>query len=121
MTPLERLAEAYWNAFRDGYARVGGDPREYPLWSQSHDPIKQETLRCLRYAVETLKEHPWADRPVIGDTQDDFNDRIDQLFPEPLTKRSIKKTTTDTLMARRLEKVEYSRYDVTFEHPPVKE
>ncbi len=88
MTPLERLAETYWNAFRDGYARVGGDPREYPTWAMSNDPVKQETLRCLRHAVETL-------RPTLGDSQ------MQVLFPQPLTKRSIRKSANDDAMARK--------------------
>lgn len=66
MTPLERMCEAYWNAFRDGFLRVGGDPK-YPTWAQSNDPVKQETMRCMRHAVETLEG-------VIPEFQDVFPD-----------------------------------------------
>lgn len=91
MTPLERMAEAYWDAFRDGYIRVGGNPKEYPKWGSSRDPIKDETLRCLRHAVETLRD-------VWPDTSPDFH----EIFPEPLAKRSIKATVTDVRMAEKV-------------------
>lgn len=80
MTLLNAMAEAYWNAFRDGYFRVGGRPEDYPTWAQSTDPVKAETLRCLRHAVEQVKPH--------------FTDGLfDDLFPEPLAKRSRAKPT----------------------------
>ena len=87
---LEQLAEAYWNAFRDGFMRVGGT-KDYPKWGQSDDPVKAETLRCLRHAVECL-------RPEIGD------EAFDKLFPEPLQKRSGKMTLTDAVLAGKLTK-----------------
>ncbi len=90
MTPLESMAQAYWNAFRDGFVRVGGDPREYPLWTQSNDEVKTETLRCLRHAVETLKLE-WDTGPRS----------FDHMFPEPLAKRSIKRSANDDEMAER--------------------
>ncbi len=108
MTPLERLAEAYWNAFRDGYARAGGDIREYPEWAVSHDPIKSETMRCLRHAVETLKGTPerYFLRTVEGMQAHEvgavLNAALDSLFPEPLAKRSTKRTETDALMVEKL-------------------
>lgn len=69
MTPLERVAEAYWNSFRDGLIAKGIPPKDYPKWGASRDPVKDETLRCLRHAVETLRK--------------DWDKPFDELFPEP--------------------------------------
>lgn len=74
MTQLERMCEAYWEAFRQGFFKVGGRPEDYPEWSRAPAPVKEETRRCMRYAAETLSEHYtdglWSD-----------------LFPEQLVKR----------------------------------
>lgn len=72
---IERMAEAYWNAFRDGFGDIGVDPKEYPEWRVSNDPVKIETVRCLRHAVQLLKNEGF--------------DRFDELFPEPPLKRQI--------------------------------
>ncbi len=116
MTPLERIAEAYWNAFRDGFVRVGGDPREYPLWSQSNDPVKTETLRCLRHAVETLKTPDSRIASAAYAAWDKFGEDatmgpeelnaiwqacLGALFPDAPTKRSIKLSSNDDEMAER--------------------
>jgi hypothetical protein len=55
----ERMAEKFWNAFRDGYIAAarqsGAKGTDYPTWKQSNDPVKDETRRCMRHAVEELK------------------------------------------------------------------
>ena len=55
MTDLvEKMAEAYWNAYRDGYYAAGGK-LDYPVWRGSRDPVRNETLRCMRFAAEALR------------------------------------------------------------------
>lgn len=54
MTDLtEKMAEAYWNAYRDGYYAAGGK-LDYPLWVGSNDPVRNETYRCMRFAAEVI-------------------------------------------------------------------
>jgi len=77
---IERMAEAYWNAFRDGYIAVGGRPETYPTWQQSRDPQKDETIRCLRHAVEEFA-HDW--------------DRFSEFFPDAPQPRKLRPTPTD--------------------------
>lgn len=55
MSAIEKFCAAYWDAFRAGFLKVGGDP-SYPLWKESNDPVKIETMRCVRHAMETLKK-----------------------------------------------------------------
>lgn len=92
MSALDQAAEAYWNAFRDGYARVGGDPKQYPTWRQGRDPntkaVQSETLRCMRHAVEAL-------RAVWGQP-------FDEVFPDAVQRRSSARTVNDDLMAERV-------------------
>lgn len=52
---IELMCERYWDAFRAGYCAVGGRPEEYPTWKKSTDPVKEETRRCMRHAVEALE------------------------------------------------------------------
>ncbi len=89
MSKLDDMAEAYWNAFREGFVRVGGDPKQYPTWRQARginrDAVRNETLRCLRQAVEELRL--------------ELGDKFDTVFPEPLAKRSAARTMQDDLMA----------------------
>lgn len=85
---LEALCEGYWNAFRDGYIAVGGDPASYPVWKNSRDPVKQETRRCMRHAVEQLKE-------LMFDPTE-----IKALFPAVPQKRKLKQTPNDEAFAR---------------------
>lgn len=74
MTLLDNMAEAYWNAFREGYFRVGGRPEDYPTWDAATDPVKVETLRCMRHAMEVMRPH--------------FTDGLfDELFPEAVVRR----------------------------------
>lgn len=86
-TMIERMAEAYWNAFRDGYIAVGGRPETYPTWQQSRDPQKDETIRCLRHAVELCREE-W-DRDKIG------YGLFDEVFPDAPQPRKLRPTPTD--------------------------
>lgn len=51
---VELMCERYWDAFRAGYCAVGGRPEDYPTWKKSTDPVKEETRRCMRHAVEAL-------------------------------------------------------------------
>lgn len=52
---VELMCERYWDAFRQGYCQSGGKPADYPTWKQSTDPVKEETRRCMRHAVEALR------------------------------------------------------------------
>lgn len=55
-TVAERMARAWWNAYRDGFLAVGGD-RSYPTWDEfSEARAKAETVRCMRHAAEVLRE-----------------------------------------------------------------
>lgn len=89
MTPLEQAAQAYWNAFRDGFGRVGGDMRQYPTWQQARDDnsvaVRNEALRCMRHAMEALK-------PFWGQ-------EFSEIFPDKPSKRSAARTIQDDLMA----------------------
>lgn len=82
MTLLDRMGAAYWEAFRQGYFQVGGRPEDYPRWEDAPKAVKDETLRCLRHAGETLRDVLDADT---------FN----AVFPEPLTKRGEPMTIND--------------------------
>lgn len=94
MTTLEAMAQAYWNAFRRGFGRVGGPVNEYPTWKQGKgkDPntraVQDETLRCLRHAAEALK--PYWGKP------------FEEVFPEPLEERRLPRTKNDDAMAGKL-------------------
>lgn len=89
-TMIERMAEAYWNAFRDGYIAVGGRPESYPTWQQSRDPQKDETIRCLRHAVECMKLFP-----VDLKAERFWEELFEEMFPEAPTLRTLKQTPTD--------------------------
>ena len=93
MTPLERVCEAYWEAFRDGFLRVGG--KDYPHWSQGHAEVKAETMRCMRHAMEVIRgdyeDYGRGDGPAWG-----------KIFPEPLAKRGQPLTTQDEVMAEKI-------------------
>ena len=92
-TPVEDMAEAYWNAFRDGFIRVGGT-QKYPLWSQSHDPIKEETMRCMLHAVQMLRPH-----------MEDCPDLFSWIFPwEPEQRRTGKPKKTEKAFAKKVTK-----------------
>jgi hypothetical protein len=86
LSMIERMAEAYWNAFREGYIAVGGRPESYPTWQQSRDPQKDETIRCLRHAVELLRED--------FDMNAEY-DRFDLVFPDAPQPRKLRPTPTD--------------------------
>lgn len=98
MSAIDGMAEAYWNAFRDGFVRVGGDPKQYPTWRQGKDPntraVQSETTRCMRHAVEALREAFDANK-VAGPFFDD-------LFPDKPVKRSSARTVNDDAMAERV-------------------
>jgi len=74
----ELMARAYWEAFRAGYASVGG--KGYPKWEKSADPIKAETIRCMRHAVEVLV----SDYPELA-----------ALFPGEPQARTVPRLKTD--------------------------
>ncbi len=85
MTPLERMAARYWNAFREGFATAGGNALDYPTWDKSNDPVKEETLRCMRHAVEELKK--------------EWTKSFDQVFPGKPQRRRIRRTATEDRFA----------------------
>ncbi|MND96690.1 hypothetical protein D3C80_889920 [compost metagenome] len=92
MSAIDGMAETYWNAFRDGFVRVGGDPKQYPTWRQGKDPntraVQSETTRCMRHAVEALR--------------DVWGQPFDEVFPDAPVKRSSARTVNDDAMAERV-------------------
>ncbi len=83
MTPLERMCEAYWEAFRQGYFKVGGRPEDYPAWKSAPKAVKEETRRCMRYAAETMRQF--------------YTDGLwEELFPEGMVLRGQDMTPNDT-------------------------
>lgn len=111
-TMIERMAEAYWNAFRDGYIAVGGRPETYPTWQQSRDPQKDETIRCLRHAMQAAFElddaaleagqvinlddevgkYEFLSRDEIQET---WQAVFEHLFPDAPQPRKLRPTPTD--------------------------
>ncbi len=88
---IEKLASGYWDAFRNGFLSVGGD-RNYPTWAESNDPVKVETMRCLRQALEGIRDE-WDSKT------------FDQAFPDsPLRRRDIPETATEARLIRTLGK-----------------
>lgn len=90
MSALDKMSEAYWNAFRRGFGRVGGPVNEYPTWKKGPKSVTSETERCMRHAVEVLK--PFWGKP------------FDEVFPEHLAERSASRTANDDAMAGKLKK-----------------
>lgn len=59
-----KAAIAYWEAFRNGFLRMGG--KDYPHWTDSRDePGKEETKRIMRHALETMHQ-PTKDMVYAG-------------------------------------------------------
>jgi len=116
MDTLEKVASRYWNAFRDGFLSVGGD-RSYPLWKESNDPVKVETMRCLRHALEELRNLPDAcfidddvspkeRKSVAAMNRGKFEAVLDRAFPDkPLRRRDTHETATELRFARMLSKL----------------
>lgn len=84
---VELMCERYWDAFRTGYCAVGGRPEDYPTWKQSTDPVKEETRRCMRHAVEAL----------IGTVIEPG--AMDEFFPNPPKARSLRAIRNDAEFA----------------------
>jgi len=84
---VELMCERYWDAFRTGYCAVGGRPEDYPTWKQSTDPVKEETRRCMRHAVEAL------DGLVIE------TGAMKAFFPSKPTSRSLRQIRNDAQIA----------------------
>ncbi len=66
---LEAMVRAYWNAYREGVMAVGGPgTAAYPTWDEfSEIRAKNETRRCMRYAIEALNDLPdsaFIDKPA---------------------------------------------------------
>ncbi len=81
MTDLtDKMAEAYWNAYREGYYASGGK-LDYPLWTASTDPVRNETYRCMRYAADVLMNALIA--TITDPDVDDVSAAINALFPLP--------------------------------------
>lgn len=110
---IEAISERYWNSFRDGFLSVGGD-RNYPLWKESNDPVKVETMRCMRHGLEALRKLP--DSCFVDDDVDPeervavakmnrgkFNAVLDRAFPDkPIRRRDTPETMTEMRLARTL-------------------
>jgi len=115
MDIVEKIAERYWNAFRNGFLSVGGD-RSYPLWKESNDPVKIETMRCLRHGLEALKGLPDAcfvdddidpaeRKTVAAMNRGKFEAVLERAFPDkPLRRRDTPETATEVRLARTLGK-----------------
>ena len=85
---IERMCREYWNAYRAGFLSVGGD-KSYPKWDEfTEQRAKDETRRCMRHAVETLRE-TWGD---------DF----DTLFPDKPMRRKASERLQAELTAEAL-------------------
>ena len=114
MTPVEKLAQGYWDAFREGFMRVGG--KDYPKWRGSRDPIKDETLRCMRHAAESLRV---PDPSVVqagidayfGSCRGTMTEEqavavyegfFEAMFPDAPVKRALLRTKTDTRFAKKV-------------------
>lgn len=109
MTPLEKFAQSYWDAFRIGFLKVGGSA-DYPKWTESNDPVKEETMRCMRHAMETLKKLPlshFVDDDVAEDQQQavakmnrgKFIAVLDRAFPDkPLARQQKHVTASEVLV-----------------------
>lgn len=88
MSNLEQVCEKYANAFKQGFDRVvGRADAVYPSWGQYSDAIKEETMRCMRHALEEIRD-------LIPD--------FDKHFPEKLEHRKHPREEQDALMAKQL-------------------
>ncbi len=119
-TIIERMSEKYWNAFRDGYIAVGGNPESYPTWQQSTDPVKNETMRCLRHAVEAVLSLPPDELERLGmendtsgapfvTTPDYTMGQVRLLFPDPPQPRQTKRTATEDKFTTSMQIAELDR------------
>lgn len=94
-----KLAEAYWEAFRQGVIGVSGQADAYPSWKASRDPVKNETVRCLRHAMEKIR-HPTAamleGQPNKALAKEVWESMFEVLFPgKPEVRRQIPLTESD--------------------------
>lgn len=114
MSAIEKFCAAYWNEFRNGFLKVGGDP-SYPLWKESNDPVKEETMRCMRHALETLKKLPlsnFVDDDVAPDQRDSvakmnrgkFIAILERAFPDRPKPRQQKHMLASEVMVNHLMK-----------------
>lgn len=115
MTPLEKFAAAYWDAFRNGFLKVGGDA-SYPMWKESNDPVKEETMRCLRHAMETLKKLPlshFVDDDIAPEQRDGiakmnrgkFVAVLERAFPDkPIAREQTHVTASEVLLDHSLKR-----------------
>ena len=79
---IEAMAERYWNAYQAGITAAG--LRGYPKWHESTDPVKEETRRCMRHAVEAIKKQ-FAE--------------FEELFPDKPQRRRLKPIPNDQMQA----------------------
>lgn len=113
LTPLHRLSKAYWDEFYTGMTRVGLHPKEKPPFRAGND-VENETMRCMRWAVEALKglpvtafERPGMEAFALSAAlsaalmKREFDAALLILFPEPLAKRSTKLTGNDVTVKNR--------------------
>lgn len=113
LTPLHRLAKAYWDAHYTGMTRVGLPPKDKPRFRAGND-VENETMRSMRWAVEELKDLPVEafieaanKQPVPGwdigpsRMRAVFDAVVSAAFPEPLTQRSTKLTGNDVAVKDR--------------------
>lgn len=99
---IEALCRGYWNAFRAGHLAVGGD-KLYPSWDETgHQRAKDETRRCMRWAVEALTDLPDAafgdptDKKHIAMERGAFNKVLGTIFPDKPRRRSKKSELLST-------------------------
>lgn len=106
---IEQMCREYWNAFRDGHLAVGGDPL-YPTWDDfSEELAKDETRRCMRYAVEALlslpdsaftDSEPKTDQAHVKMERGSFAKVFARVFPDkPERRKKRAKLSTEKRMA----------------------
>lgn len=111
---LELICERYWNAYRDGFVSIGGSA-SYPTWVEfSEAAAKDETRRCMRHALEVLKELP--DSAFTDDLGNDTQSHIKMergshnkvmariLSGKPLSRKKAAKMLQAELQAESLNK-----------------
>lgn len=108
-SPLHKLTAAFWNTFYTGMTRVGLHPKDKPAFRATND-TEAETMRCMRHAVERLKDLPVEafereGMEAFGQSSEGLKRAFDAalviLFPEPLTQRKVKLTGNDKVIKDR--------------------
>lgn len=111
MTPLHRLTKAYWDAFYTGMMAVGLRPEERPAFRVKGD-TESETMRCMRVAMQTLREPPKAAFEAAAARgleidREGWHAVFDAIFPEPIASRKKPLTGNDMAIKDRAKRTFY--------------